>query len=91
MGEQWRPNDEGAAMLSENVQNFPVAETDQALDKELRDWFRDHFGSVLYRWAEPDYYGILSVGEQLAGRLAVFDRQVFWAMRSSKSAVSAES
>ncbi len=29
-----------------------------------------------YQWAEPDYYGILSVEEKFAGRLAVFDRQV---------------
>lgn len=62
--------------MNEKIQFISVAETNPALDKELRDWFRDQFGHVQYRWAEPDYYGILSVEEQLAGRLAVFDRQV---------------
>lgn len=55
---------------------IPIAETNPALDKELRDWFRDQFAHTTYRWAEPDYYGILNVEEQIAGRLAVFDRQV---------------
>ncbi|HVA82439.1 MAG TPA: hypothetical protein VNF29_16035 [Candidatus Binataceae bacterium] len=49
-----------------------VAETNPALDKELRDWFRDQFGQVRYRWAGPSHYGIPSVEEQLAGRLRDF-------------------
>ncbi len=64
------------ALMNKKIQIIPVAETTPTLDKELRDWFRDQFGRVAYRWAEPDYYGILSVDEQLAGRLAVFDRQI---------------
>jgi aminoglycoside 2'-N-acetyltransferase I len=63
-------------MMSEKIQIISVAETKPALDKELRDWFRDQFAHTTYRWAEPDYYGILSVEEQLAGRLAIFHREV---------------
>ena len=63
-------------MLSENIQIVSVAEADPALDKELRDWFRDQFAHTTYLWAEPNYYGICRVEEHLAGRLAIFDREV---------------
>jgi aminoglycoside 2'-N-acetyltransferase I len=62
--------------MHERAQIFAVAETDPALDVELRDWFRDEFGHMRYQWAEPNYYAILRCGGELAGRLAVFDRQV---------------
>jgi GNAT superfamily N-acetyltransferase len=62
-------------MMSENLQITSVAEADPALDKELRDWFRDQFAHKTYLWAEPDY-GICRIDELLAGRLAIFDRGV---------------
>jgi len=58
--------------MNEEIQIISIAETNPALDKELRDWFRDQFVHTTYRWAEPDYYGVLNVDEQIAGRLAVF-------------------
>jgi GNAT superfamily N-acetyltransferase len=61
--------------MKETIRIIPVAETSPALDQQLRDWFKDQFGQVRYSWAEPDYYGVLTVEEQLAGRLAVFDRE----------------
>jgi aminoglycoside 2'-N-acetyltransferase I len=62
--------------MSERIQIISVAEASSALDKELRKWFSEEFGRVRWQWAEPDYYGIMRVEKQLAGRLAVFDRQV---------------
>jgi aminoglycoside 2'-N-acetyltransferase I len=62
--------------MHDRVHIFAVSDTDPKLDKELRDWFRDEFGRVRYQWAEPDYYAILRQEEEIAGRLAIFDRQV---------------
>jgi aminoglycoside 2'-N-acetyltransferase I len=62
--------------MDERLEIFGVAEADPELEKQLRDWFRDEFGRVRYQWAEPDYYAILRRDEKLAGRLAIFDRQV---------------
>jgi GNAT superfamily N-acetyltransferase len=61
--------------MCEIVQIIPVADTGPGLGAELRDWFEQEFGSA-DRWAAPDYYGILRVGEPLAGRLAILDRRV---------------
>ena len=63
-------------MKDAKVRFIGVAEVNPELDKELRDWFGDQFGYVRYRWAEPDYYGILIAEDQLAGRLAIFEREV---------------
>lgn len=61
--------------MDREIQIIPVAEASSELEKTLRDWFEEEFGRA-GRWAEPDYYLTLSVEGQLAGRLAVFDRQV---------------
>jgi GNAT superfamily N-acetyltransferase len=62
--------------MKEGIRIIPVAETGPTLEQQLRDWFSDQFGHVSYSWAEPDYYGILTIEDELAGRLAVFDRKV---------------
>lgn len=61
--------------MDREIQIIPAAEAGSELEKKLRDWFEEEFGRA-DRWAEPDYYLTLSVEGQLAGRLAVFDRQV---------------
>jgi GNAT superfamily N-acetyltransferase len=62
--------------MSERVRILPVAQAGPQLDREMRDWFAEEFGAVRWKWAEPDYYAIMSVDEQHAGRLAIFDRSV---------------
>jgi aminoglycoside 2'-N-acetyltransferase I len=61
--------------MNHRLRLLPASETGPALSKELRDWFEGEFGRA-DRWAEPDYYAILSIEKQLAGRLAVLDRKV---------------
>jgi aminoglycoside 2'-N-acetyltransferase I len=61
--------------MNQSILLISAADTDQELAKELRDWFEEEFGRA-DRWAEPDYYAILSLEKQLAGRLAVLDRKV---------------
>jgi aminoglycoside 2'-N-acetyltransferase I len=61
--------------MNQSIRLLQAAETDPALANELRGWFEEEFGRA-DRWAEPDFYVILSLEEQLAGRLAILDRQV---------------
>lgn len=61
--------------MNQSLRILPAAETGPALAKELRDWFEEEFGRA-DRWAEPNYCVVLSLDGQLAGRLAVLDRQV---------------
>jgi aminoglycoside 2'-N-acetyltransferase I len=61
--------------MNQSIRILPSAEIDSTFAKELRDWFEEEFGRA-DRWAEPDYYAILSIQKQVAGRLAVFDRKV---------------
>ncbi|MDO8434012.1 MAG: GNAT family N-acetyltransferase [Candidatus Binatus sp.] len=61
--------------MNQRIRLLPAVETDPALAKELREWFEEEFGPA-DRWGAPDYYAILSLEEQLAGRLAILDREV---------------
>jgi aminoglycoside 2'-N-acetyltransferase I len=61
--------------MNQSISILQSMETDFALANELRGWFEEEFGRA-DRWAEPDYYAILSLENQLAGRLAVLDRKV---------------
>jgi aminoglycoside 2'-N-acetyltransferase I len=61
--------------MNQSISILPSAETDFALATELRGWFEEEFGRA-DRWAEPDYYAILSLENELAGRLAVLDRKL---------------
>jgi aminoglycoside 2'-N-acetyltransferase I len=63
------------AAMNQKLQLIRIAEIGRTLEKELRDWFEKEFGRA-DRWAEPDFYLILNLEEQLAGRLAILDRQV---------------
>lgn len=53
----------------------PATEAGPQLAKELRDWFEAEFGRA-DRWAQPNCYVILRLGDQLAGRLGVLNRKV---------------
>src|ERR1700722_10929878 len=61
--------------MNQKIQLIRSSGIDRTLEKELRDWFEKEFGRA-DRWAEPNFYLILKLGEQLAGRLAFVDRQV---------------
>jgi aminoglycoside 2'-N-acetyltransferase I len=55
---------------------FPVGETEPELRKTLQEWFHREFGKTGFTWAAPDYYVISEVGDELIGRLGIFDREV---------------
>ena len=61
--------------MNPKVQLIAAAECDPSLAGELHAWFEQEFGRA-DRWAEADFYVVLSLEEQLAGRLAILDRQV---------------
>ena len=61
--------------MNPKVELIASAECDPSLAGELHAWFEQEFGRA-DRWAEADFYVILSLEEQLAGRLAILDRQV---------------
>ena len=61
--------------MNQTIHLIPFTKIDRTLQKELRDWFEKEFGRA-NRWAEPDFCVILNFEEQLAGRLAILDRQV---------------
>jgi aminoglycoside 2'-N-acetyltransferase I len=61
--------------MNPKVQLIASAECDPSLAGELHAWFEQEFGRA-DRWAETDFYVILSLEEQLAGRLGILDRQV---------------
>jgi aminoglycoside 2'-N-acetyltransferase I len=61
--------------MSDGIQLIPVTSVGDVLDKDLRDWFEEEFGRA-DRWASPDYCAIYRVGDRLAGRLGILDRQV---------------
>jgi len=60
---------------NQNISLLAASDTDPALATELRRWFEEEFGRA-DRWADADYYVLLSLDEQLAGRLGVLDRKV---------------
>jgi aminoglycoside 2'-N-acetyltransferase I len=60
---------------NQNISLLAASDTDPALARKLRRWFENEFGRA-DRWASPDYYVLLSLDEQLAGRLGVLDRKV---------------
>jgi aminoglycoside 2'-N-acetyltransferase I len=62
--------------MNQSLRIVPGTEAGPQLAKELRDWFEEEFGRA-DRWAQPDFYVILYLGDQPAGRLGVLDRKVF--------------
>jgi aminoglycoside 2'-N-acetyltransferase I len=53
---------------------------EEDLTEERRDqliqWFRDEFGYIPLKWADPEWYVLALNGQELIGRLAIIDRIV---------------
>jgi aminoglycoside 2'-N-acetyltransferase I len=61
--------------VSESIRLLAASKADPLLAQQLRNWFEEEFGRA-DRWADPDYYLLLSLDGALAGRLGVLDRTV---------------
>jgi len=61
--------------MNQSIRVLRATDTGPALTAQLRDWFEVEFGRA-DRWADPDYYVLLSVNGELAGRFGILDRKV---------------
>jgi GNAT superfamily N-acetyltransferase len=58
------------------IETFHEKDLIQERKDQLIQWFRDEFGYIPFKWADPDWYILALNGSELIGRLGIIDRVV---------------